>query len=180
MCCQEEERSLIFRSLESGEEVFMIPAPFMMDAAGVYSDKVNYEVRTVDADKTVLTIIADSDWINAQERVFPVTIDPQIMLAGSSGMSTYQWSDGSMSATGAVISVGTVQSGNYCYDKRMYMKLSMPQLPKNARVKKATLDLCQRERIGSNLRLCLYQVTGAINTGSCTPAVKETDRKSVV
>ena len=72
----------------------MIPAPFMMDAVGVYSDKVNYEVRTVDANKTVLTIIADSDWINAQERVFPITVDPQIMLAGSSGMSTYQWSGG--------------------------------------------------------------------------------------
>ncbi len=173
MSCQEEERRLIFRSLESGEEVFMIPAPFMMDAAGVYSDKVNYEVRTVDANKTVLTIIADSDWINAQERVFPITVDPQIMLAGSSGMSTYQWSGGSMSAAGAVISVGSVHSGNYCFDKRMYMKLSMPTLPKNARIKKATLDLCQRERVGSNLRLCLYQVTGEINTGSCTPAIKE-------
>ena len=173
MSCQEEERRLIFRSLESGEEVFMIPAPFMMDAVGVYSDKVNYEVRTVDANKTVLTIIADSDWINAQERVFPITVDPQIMLAGSSGMSTYQWSGGNMSATGAVISVGSVRSGNYCFDKRMYMKLSMPTLPKNARIKKATLDLCQRERVGSNLQLCLYQVTGEINTGSCTPAIKE-------
>ncbi len=173
MSSQEEERRLIFRSLESGEEVFMIPAPFMTDAAGVYSEKVNYEVRTVDANKTVLTIIADSDWINAQERVLPVTVDPQIMLAGSSGMSTYQWTEGSMSATGAVISVGTKHNVHYCFDNRMYIKLSMPQLPKNARIKKATLDLCQRERVGSNLRLCLYQVTDEINAGNCTPAVKE-------
>ncbi len=65
---------LIFRRLENGEKVFMIPAPFMTDTAGVYSDKVSYAVRRVDGDRTVLTIIADSDWINAQERVFPVTV----------------------------------------------------------------------------------------------------------
>ena len=78
----EAERTLTFHSLETGEEVFMIPAPFMTDGAGERSEEVCYEVRRVNETQTVVTVIPDSAWIDADKRVFPVTIDPQIVLSG--------------------------------------------------------------------------------------------------
>ena len=59
------------------KEVFKIPAPFMFDAAGNYSDLVTYNVTVVD-EGIVLTVEADKEWIEAEDRVFPVSIDPSI------------------------------------------------------------------------------------------------------
>ena len=59
------------------KEVFKIPAPFMFDAAGNYSDLVTYNVTVVD-EGIVLTVEADKEWIEAEDRVFPVSIDPSV------------------------------------------------------------------------------------------------------
>ena len=58
-------------------EVFSIPAPFMTDAAGVYSEAVEYSLENT-GDYWYLTLTADSDWINDEQTAFPVTIDPII------------------------------------------------------------------------------------------------------
>ena len=70
-------------SNENGEEVFFIPAPFMTDANGIISTAVSYELKNVANGDAMLTVTADSDWINDDGRAFPVVIDPQIHLAGS-------------------------------------------------------------------------------------------------
>lgn len=69
----EEERTLTFSSLENGRDVFVIPAPFMTDAAESYSDDVYYEVHPVTNTRSTLTILPDSTWLCADERVFPIT-----------------------------------------------------------------------------------------------------------
>lgn len=166
----EAERTLTFHSLETGEEVFMIPAPFMTDGAGERSEEVCYEVRRVNETQTVVTVIPDSAWIDADKRVFPVTIDPQIVLSGDTDMQTYRWRDGSMIKESGTISVGCVQAGSSCFASRMYINLEMPDIPKQARVQKVILELHQQKRVGSAQRLCLYPVEEEITTGTCTPA----------
>lgn len=170
----EQERTLTFSSLESSVDVFVIPAPFMKDAAGNYSDDVYYEVHPITNTRSTLAIIPDSDWLGAEERTFPVTIDPQIVLAANTSMSTYQWKNGTMAATGGIISVGDVQQGSNCFSGRMYIKLDIPQIPGNPRIQKATLELRQARVYGSgNLHLCLYQVNGDIFPGTYTPSTRE-------
>ncbi|MCI8611578.1 MAG: RHS repeat-associated core domain-containing protein [Clostridiales bacterium] len=169
---QEAERILTFSSLETGEEVFMIPAPFMTDGAGNRSDDVYYEVRPVNEAQTALTIIPDSAWIDENDRVFPVIIDPQVVLSGETDMQTYRWRDGNMIKDSGTISVGSVQAGSSCFASRMYIKLAMPDIPKHARIQKVTLDLHQQKCVGNAPRLCLYQVTGDITAGTCTPSAR--------
>ena len=68
---------------------FYIPSPIMFDAAGAQSDAAYYEVSEENADRLIIKVIADADWINAEDRVFPVVIDPQIVVDNYYGGNTY-------------------------------------------------------------------------------------------
>ena len=59
---------------------FMIPAPFMYDANGNRNDNVYYEIEENGMDSYIFTVVADKEWINSEERAFPITIDPQIVV----------------------------------------------------------------------------------------------------
>ena len=66
----EQSKRIAFFSKETGEEVFYIPAPFMMDAIGKTSDAVSYEMRCTDGDDIYLTVSADGGWLNEKMRAF--------------------------------------------------------------------------------------------------------------
>ena len=87
----ESNKRIAFVSNETGKEVFFIPAPFMTDANGVTSTAVSYEVKNITNGDMILNVVADSEWLNAQTRAFPVVIDPQIQLSGNSALTTYSW-----------------------------------------------------------------------------------------
>lgn len=70
----------IYAISDSTEEiVFVIPKGYMFDANGEYCENVDYDL-TEKASGYELQVIADEEWINAKERVFPITIDPSITL----------------------------------------------------------------------------------------------------
>lgn len=72
----QEGKSVLFVNV-AGETIFRMPAMYMTDAAGAYSEEVFYTL-TGSAGNYNLKITADKNWINAEERVFPVVIDPII------------------------------------------------------------------------------------------------------
>ena len=70
----------LFESEEQEAPVFTIMPPFMTDAKGEASDAVQIELEPQEQGYA-LTVTADSAWINAPERTFPVIIDPSFDLA---------------------------------------------------------------------------------------------------
>jgi RHS repeat-associated protein len=63
--------------------VFVIPAPFMDDAAGAHSDDVTVDLTEVTDTDTAgggwrLTLTPDKTWLTDPARVFPVVVDPTI------------------------------------------------------------------------------------------------------
>jgi len=64
-----------FLDEETGESVFYIPQPYMVDAKGKRSEDVQIEIY----DETI-TVIPNQKWLSAPQRKYPVTIDPTIML----------------------------------------------------------------------------------------------------
>lgn len=69
----------------------------MSDANGAVSAGVFYELKdAANGARSSLTVTADSEWMNAESRAFPVTIDPQIVVNGSGSMTTYSWNDGKL------------------------------------------------------------------------------------
>ena len=168
----EKTKRIAFFSEETGEEVFYIPAPFMVDAVGTFSDAVTYQLKKLKNGKAHLTVIADSDYMNDEKRVFPVMIDPQIKLSDSSVLVPYHWCNGTMvSASQYPVGVTVLDDGTYVCN-RMYLNLQMPVLPRNPRIKKAELIFKQAGGVcedSSCSRFGLYHVEEAIVEGISTP-----------
>ncbi len=164
----EEDQSIVFLDHESGRKVFLIPAPFMEDAAGVSSNAVHYEMRALRDGMVGLTLSADSDFLNDKDRVFPVTIDPQINLYRETRLITYKWANGWL-APSAVIPVG-VENGS---GKRMYIQFDIPELPNNPRIKKAELIFTQTDALIASTDdapfIGIYRVDESFCQGQCTP-----------
>ena len=172
----EDEKRIAFLSDETGKEVFFIPAPFMSDADGNISEAVFYEMKASANGDINLTVTADSEWINAEGRTMPIVIDPQIKLSGSSNLRSFSWDNGYMSEP----STHTINISENCgsrTEKQMYLKLTKPALPCNPRIKKAELELTVYSgynNSGSIRKLGLYNVTGNITTGYCSPQYDQT------
>lgn len=65
---------------KSGYITCVIPAPVVYDARGIYapSSASSFSLLDNGNNKYILTVNASAEWINADERVFPITIDPTI------------------------------------------------------------------------------------------------------
>lgn len=66
-----------------GAGIFEIPAPYLQDADGEVSFDAAYALTQI-TDGYVLTVTADPAWLNAEERAFPVTLDPTVRLVANS------------------------------------------------------------------------------------------------
>jgi len=82
---------IILSDSDTREVVYQIPAPYMYDAVNEYSTKVAYSISPLGPGKYEFTISADADWVNADGRVFPVTIDPSLVDIGQTA-DTYVYS----------------------------------------------------------------------------------------
>jgi len=72
-----KDNEIIASDKKTNEVVFEIPAPYMYDAKGSVSHAVTYSLEK-NGNKYTLIVTADSEWINAEGRAFPVVIDPQV------------------------------------------------------------------------------------------------------
>lgn len=72
-----DSNNLLLKDKETGETEFIIPSPYMYDASGKRSSKVSYEID-VNGEDLAIKVMADAEFINADERAFPVIIDPII------------------------------------------------------------------------------------------------------
>ena len=124
---------IVISDAASGEAVYLIPAAFMYDANDSGSSAVTTELTDRGNGKYTITISADSTWINADDRAFPVTIDPPIYTGSSSSSITdiYMPTSGTSTTNSTSLYVGSTW--------RSYWKLNtLPSLPKSAYITNAT------------------------------------------
>lgn len=76
----DEAGNIRLYDIETNQSKYCIPAPYMYDNEGAYSNDVFYELQMTSAGVYTITVIADKTWINAENRAFPVTIDPTLAL----------------------------------------------------------------------------------------------------
>ncbi len=76
-----ESGCIVLYDSESHEKQYLIPAPYMEDSNGCVSyDNVHYELIDLKNGRYMLSVLADEEWMNAEERAFPVIIDPTITV----------------------------------------------------------------------------------------------------
>ena len=108
------------------ETVYNIPAGFMYDANGEYSTAVVYTLTNSGNGKYSLAVTTDAAWINAEERVFPVVIDPTI----SPGSSTSGYNATYIKASDPDTILGDLSSLEVSGDATAYWKMhTLPTLP---------------------------------------------------
>ncbi len=122
--------AILLSDIDSGEQVYKIPAPYMLDANNAYSNSVEYTLTQNSKWKYTLTVTASADWINASDRAFPVAIDPTIGV-DEDYITDYTYD---ASTTETTLKVG---NGN-----KAYIELkTLPYLPKDSFVIAASLGL---------------------------------------
>lgn len=124
-----------------GDSIFTIPAPFMTDADGAYSQAVHYMLESGQKDgEYTLTISADADWMNASDRVFPVTIDPIVSTPQGTVPCTVKniQSNNGANVDQTVSKIGQEDG----LSNRVYMEFDLEEVvPNNAMVTGAILSL---------------------------------------
>ena len=84
-----QENGAVYLKGENEDIVFEIPAPYMVDSNLIRSDAAKYMLSET-KDGWVLTVVADAEWLNDNERAFPVTLDPTLYLHNTSNIqATY-------------------------------------------------------------------------------------------
>ena len=136
-----ENGTIALKDEESNETVFVIDLPFMLDANGDYSNAVTYSLEQIKNKEYRITITANSEWINNDNRAFPVTIDPPISVYNSaiSADTTVmeRYPDTNYGSDG-ILTSGYASE----YSEHIYWKLTtLPVIPSNSIIINATLSL---------------------------------------
>jgi len=116
---------------------FTIPKGYMFDAAGNYSENVTYTLTSKPNGNYTLTVTADSEWINSDEIVFPVTVDPTISYRQTDMISVALSSDGQRTKN-SYIKVGQNNTTKY---ESYWKATNLPTVPANAYINDVTLTL---------------------------------------
>lgn len=72
---QKSEREISLTD-KSGKEVYVIEAPYMTDSAGKASTDVSIKITNLQNNKLTVALTYDKNWIEADDRAFPVVLDP--------------------------------------------------------------------------------------------------------
>ncbi|MBQ8387629.1 MAG: hypothetical protein IJX46_01725 [Clostridia bacterium] len=121
------------------EVIYKIPAPFMYDANGEYSNNVILELTSDNVSgKYALAVTADAAWINADGRAFPVTIDPPVVEVTDRDNVECTYIDSQNPYT-------SYDTSYYAYvssTERMYWKLkNLPTIPQTAFITDAKFNV---------------------------------------
>lgn len=138
-----------------GDPLYIIAKPYMMDSAGEYSEAVSFSLKEVDGTH-ILSIAADTEWINSDDRVFPVIIDPSILVdVGASNVNDTYVID--LYPTQNRSSEYYLYAGMNSLGKtRSYIHFNLPTLPNCSVVVDAKLHLAQDQYDPGNVQTTAY------------------------
>lgn len=134
----EENGDISFKD-DEGKDIFRIPKGYMYDGTGKRSDDVKFSIDERNGNY-LFTVIPDADWINNEETVFPVVIDPEMYFSEmlNTGISYVNTRPG---RDGPYTEYSTIGEQQIVYVSNIFMDIS--GLPDNAVITGATLNLKQ-------------------------------------
>ena len=154
---------------EDGTVIYTVSAPFMTDADGAYSDGVKLSLSDVKNNAFILKILLDTAWLDAEDRAYPVTVDPAIQTTkdNTEMTSTFVDSGHPNTAHGAAQDdLGSMYVGRSIYQlgtAKTYIKVnSLPDIGGiGSKVIDARLSVCKRNvySTADKVRVNVYQVT---------------------
>ena len=140
----------------ANETVYIIPAPVMWDAAGETSDAVSMTLTDLGNGKYTMTIAADSSWINAEDRTFPVTIDPPIYSSTATTGVTDGYFGLAASSMNTTSNNMKIENGSRVY----WRNTNLPTLPEDSYITNASFNAYALDGEGAASGIAVvYEVT---------------------
>lgn len=127
--------SIELKDAESGETMYVMPAPYMYDADGNISEDVHYNFVDRGNGEYYIAVIASPEWINASGRAFPVTVDPSVVKPIGSVTATY------INSANPDTNYGRATSAYVNGRVKALFRFEMPMLPEGAVISSATLNI---------------------------------------
>lgn len=153
---------------------YYINALYMFDANNETSDSIVLNIVENSNGKLVVELVADEQWLNAKERVYPVTIDPSFKYNKGRGEIDGAYVD-SQKPTEVFSYDGTNIRTPYLYagsNDRFYSLLKMNELPKlnnGDMIVDVTVNLCmQNYDYSSAAYVGVYEVNSTWNQETVT------------
>lgn len=140
-----------------------IMAPNMNDATEeAYSEELSFSVETLDEElgEYVLTLTLDEEYLNANERIYPVTVDPTFTWADNSQLSdvyvlskypSYNYYDAGATSF-------YVGYGNQGISRGYFAVADLSAISKKY-IKRASLSLCEAGNSLSGKTVRIYRIT---------------------
>ncbi len=155
------------------ESVMSIPAGYMYDAKGCASGKVYYNIEKKNGKKYLLTITADSDWINAEERAFPVVIDPSVEAFTSPTTTIDTYINENAPNTTRDDTVQQMVTGYTAADPSkefhvLIKSLTMPELPKSSAIISAKFRVAHLATYGNGATITAKQIISDWDSSTAT------------
>lgn len=160
-----ERDGTVYFQDEAGNNVFHIGALYMTDANGKYSEAVTWSLNQV-KNGYDLVISASDEFLNAGDTVYPVIIDPSIMVTGTS--NTFDTCVDEQYPSSNYYSSENLWTGGATGTNRMrtYIKFNMPSGISASQVTSATLRIKKRAYQAPTIRG--YRVTSSWSPSSVT------------
>ena len=154
--------AIILSDYDSKEQVYEIPVPYMFDANNVYSQNVEYSLVQESKWKYTLTVTADPEWINAESRAFPVTVDPSFGVSDDDIISVIVNENGQIQEQAFAYFIGN--------GLKAYIKLNtLPQFPRSAYIVSADVNMYYC--CGNETSVYLKEILSAWNENSASNVV---------
>ena len=148
----------VYISLLDGVRQYIIPAPIVYDANGIYApDSVaEYSLSTTGNGKYVLIVTVNTAWMNDGTRAFPVIIDPPMLSTG----------DGTLDFNINNNSPNTNTNGSESFyvssSERAYLKFNedyFADIPIGASIMKAELNIIGSSSSDEAAKVGVYAIT---------------------
>lgn len=149
----------------SGEEVFTFAPLYMEDANGKRSDKVSLTYSSV-KNGYELTVCADTEFLNAADTIYPVVIDPSVMVTGAD-ITLDTWVDQDYPTTNFYLSEN-LWTGGALGDNAMhtYIKFNFPTDFSPSQIMTAFVYLRKKDYQTPTIKA--YPVTGDWSSSTIT------------
>lgn len=146
-----EDNQILVREKGKSTILFVLTAPMMVDNAGATSTALTLDLKKTN-ERYEVTVTASEEWLSAQDRQYPVRIDPTVTVPREKILDVVTSSVRGTFQGLAYGFVGYIEAANMGMPgvqdigkSRMYFKVNydFSKIPKEARIDNATLNLYQ-------------------------------------
>ncbi len=154
---------MIYFTDHKGNKRWYLEQPFMTDANGKVSTKVNLSLLQENG-KTYVDVVADQAFLEDPITQFPVTIDPTIDNYTNILRDTFVASNFADSSYGSLSKMYTGSDPYYYGTMRSLAQFYLPSLPSDAKILSANVKAYQSQQDTSTVSIDLYRATSSWTT----------------